>query len=798
MIQDLRFAVRLLAKNPGFAAAAVICLALGIGANSVVFSYIDGAITRPLPVRDAMGMVRLHGVANNEPRASLSYAEYLDFRNECRSFSGLFAVQRRGPILSGPGFDDATMTEVVSENYFTGFGVGAEAGAVFTPAAGGSSAEPVVVISYNLWRRRFGADPAVVGKTVRLGGRAFTVIGVARRGFRGSELWLDTDLWIPMASWEALSPGEWKVRRLRGIGVRGRLRPGVPVKQARAEVETVAARLAERYPESNRGRSATVLTEWQARTQAGKYLALALLGIVGMVLLIACANVANLLLARAYARRHEIAIRVAVGGSRAQLVRQFLAESAVLGALGAVVGLLLAMWAIRGLPALMLPPNGYLHNEFYLDTRVMAATIALSALTVLLFGLAPAIATARADVNAALKRGAGATRRRVRTRDALVALQVALSLVLLTGAGMFVRAYLNAANADLGFQRRGVLTMEISPPPRPSGVMAFYDELLARVRGLPGVRGAAVALRTPLAGHGGGMSSLVVIPGYEQPAAEGKLDIRYTAVGTDYFRVLGTRLLHGRVFGDHDHSQAPPVAIINETMARRFWPGQDPVGRHFLLGEKDHEIAGVVEDVRVNAIEESPQPYMYVPVKQSSHGSLTLMVETPGDPLALVNPVRAAMAGVDDRARATEISTISLLLKARLHFNRSGATVVTALGLVGLLLAAVGLYGVMSYNVTERRVEIGVRMALGAQYREALGMVLRRGLLLAGIGCAAGFAGALAGARTLAGMLYKVDPLDWQVYGAAVAVLLGVAALASYIPARRAARTDPNTVLRYE
>ncbi len=294
------------------------------------------------------------------------------------------------------------------------------------------------------------------------------------------------------------------------------------------------------------------------------------------------------------------------------------------------------------------------------------------------------------------------------------------------------------------------------------------------------------------------MSSQVTIPGYEPPVAEGRLDIRYTAIGTDYFRVLGTRLLRGRDFDGRDHAQSPPVVIINETMARRFWPDQDPVGRYFVLGQKDHEIVGVAQDVRINAIEEPPQPYMYVPIKQLSSGSLTLMVDAAGDALALANPVRAAMRDADDRARATQISTLALLVKARLHFNRGSAMVVTLLGLAGLLLAAVGLYGVMSYTVTERRAEIGVRMALGAQYRDALGMVLRRGLLLVSVGCAVGLAAALAASRALAGMLYKADALDFEVYGAALAVLFAVAALASYIPARRAARTDPNTVLRYE
>ncbi len=788
MWQDTRFAWRMLAKTPGFTTIAVLCLALGIGANSTVFSLIDGMSMRPLPVRNPAELVHLFLATDRDPLGELSYPDYLEFHDHAQTLAGLAVTQRRGPILTGNGFAESTMSNVVSENYFTVLGINAQLGRVFTERDKDSG--PVVVMSHNLWQRRFGADPSIVGKAVRLG-RAYTVIGVAPGGFRGVEPWIDTDFWIPMSFWDSSPDGERSQRRWRSFAAIGRLRPEVPVEQSRSEIAGIARNLERSYPEFNRGRRGVLYSALEFKLRRAGYASGVLMGIVALVVLIACANVANLLLARAGVRSREIGLRVALGAKRSRLVRQLLTESALIAVLGAVAGLLLAVWAIQLLPAAVNPPgDATTHYEFRMDSRVLAFTFSLSLVTVLIFGLFPAW---RASDHRHCK---GQTR----PHTLLVIGQLALSIVLLTGAGLLIRSFSNSLHMNLGFERKNVLVAAVSPPDAGQAQgREFYRQLIERVRARPGVREVTLALRPPLWGSEGGTAQGVEIPGRQLSAGEFTPQVKFNIVDRNYFRTLGIPLLKGRDFDGHDGPGTPKVVIVSETMARRFWPGEDPVGRFIHTMDNpagvDRQVIGVVGDARINSVQETAESYFYLPHTQSNRGML-LLAETTGDPLKLADIVRAEVVALDSSVPVLDVSTLGLLIRASTFEQETAVTVAGALGAIGLFLAAVGLYGVISYTVVQRTREIGIRMALGAQYSEAMALILRQGLCLATIGTGIGLIGALATTRLLEKSLYGVSPYDPLTFACVAALMLAVALAASYIPARRATKVDPVAALR--
>jgi putative ABC transport system permease protein len=777
-VRDLRFAARGSVKSPGFTAVSVLCLAVGIGANSTVFSLVDGYWTRPLPVRNPHELVYLYTATPRDAQSGVSYAEFLDYQAGARSFRGLLVTERRGGILSGNGFTDAVQSNVVSDSYFQVLGVGAQLGRVFAP--GDPAHGRVLVMSHNLWQRRFGGDPSIVGRTIRVNG-LYTVVGIAPKEFRGVELWRDSDVWIPESSWDP-SGEEAANRSYRSFTAMGRLGPGVTVEGARAELAGISTRLERDWPKFNKGCRAVLLTDSE-RLHAYK-LPYILMGIVGVVLLIACANVAGLLLARAGSRGQEIGMRLALGASRARLVSQFMAESALIGAAGAAAGLLLARGLIALLPSVIIPPGaGHTGYEFRLDARVLAFTLAVSLLTIVVFGLWPALRTSQP-----LSR----TPRRAWSRQVLVVMQMVLSIVLLAGAGLLVRTFVYCMNLDPGFTRADVLVADVAPPDKPAESRAFYQKLLDRARGIPGIVDATVALRPPLNGSGGGMAQNVTVRPGESPVR-----LKYTAVGLKYFRTLGIGLLRGRDFERHDDTDAEKVMIVNLTMARRYWPNENAIGKTVRL-DIERTIVGVVNDTRINSLDEPPEPYFYLPVAQTRFGSLYFIARTSVDPVRLARTVRREVAAIDSGVPVLEITSMKLLVRSSVYEQQVSATIVGSLGLAGLLLAAIGLYCVVSYTVASRTREIGIRMALGAQRRDAMLLILRQAVVLAAAGIAIGLVCALFAARLLQGMLYGVSTRDPATFAAVVGLMLVVALAASFVPARRATKIDPTVALRYE
>ncbi|MGC4052669.1 MAG: ABC transporter permease [Paludibaculum sp.] len=799
-LQDIRYAVRQLRRAPGFTTVAVLCLAVGIGVNSTMFSLADGMWLRPLPVKDPRGLVYLSMATDRDAFDGVSFPEYEDFRDQSKTLAGLTVTQRRGPVLTGEGFADSTMSNVVSEDYFTVLGVGAQVGRVFSEHV--REPGPVVVMSDNLWHRRFGGDPSIVGKPVHLG-RLYTVVGIAPKGFHGIEPWIDSDFWIPMSSWDPSQGGERAQRESRSFTALGRLRPDVSLSQARAEIEGIARNLERAYPRWNQGRHGVLYSSLEYGLRSAGTMGGVLLGIVALVLLIACANVANLLLARAGVRAREIGIRLAIGAGRARIVRQLLTESLLIATLGAAAGLLLARWLILALPSVITPPgDSSTHFDFRMDTRVLALTLAVSLVTVLAFGLFPALRASRVGVIPVLKGADPTSLGRSRSRGLLVVFQVALSMLLLTAAGLLVRTFVYSMHLDLGFQRKSVLVADILPGGPRAQVRASYAQILEQMRAAPGVRHATLAMHPPLWNSEGGTAMHIRIPGRATPSGAQDPPVKYNVIDQDYFRTLGISLLRGRDFSSADNPEAPPVVIVSETMARRLWPETDALGQFLhLTGDAEgmnRRVVGIVRDVRINSILETPEPYFYLPYVQSNHESILLLVETTGDPLRLAGPLRNVVTGVDRRAPVLSLSTLGLVVRSSMYEQEAAATLVGGLGLIALLLTAIGLYGVISYTMVQRTREIGIRMAIGAQRGDALRLVLRQGLHLACFGIAAGLLAALAAGPLFASLLYGVSPRDPLTFAAVALLMLAVALAASFVPARRATRIDPLLAVRHE
>jgi putative ABC transport system permease protein len=857
MFQSLRYGVRMLLKHPGFTCVAALALALGIGANTAIFSLIDVVLLKLLPVNNPERLVMLGRARDGRTNTQFPYRTYKQIRDQNEVLSGLLAYH---PLRLTVSVDNqpepAVAGQLVSGNYYSVLGVNAALGRTIAPDDDRAPGEsPVCVISHNYWRRRFAGDPAVIGKTIHIGGSPFIIIGVTPPEFFGLEVGSSMDISVPLMMQQQVMPGIGSYVDGAGpnsfFNVMGRLRPGVTMPQAQAGLSVLYRQLCAEYAASNWGFKFTPypwLEEKMVFESGGQGLSglrrqfsrplLALMIVVALVLAVACANVAGLLLARAVARRKEIAIRLALGVGRLRLVRQLLIESVLLSSLGALLGLLFAYWGTRLLLPLLSQGEIPVRLNLNPDVRVLGFTIAAAALTGVLFGLAPAFLATRVDMNSALKNeasGLSGHGAHLTFGKMFVVFQVALSLLLLIGAGLFVRSLQKLQQVDAGFARENVLVMKLEPlgsDSKSPQLAARYGEFLNRVEALPGVRLASLVGYSPMSrrewlvmGQTPETSNPMTIQGYTpQPGEE--MIIPWMQVYPNSFAALGIPLVAGRDFGSQDSVQwrpanicppsarAPQVGIINESMARRFFGNENPIGRRFGFSnsvgrcsgasEPDPagqiEIIGVVRDVKYAGLRNEGRAMFYLPYYQATtgRGQMTLVVRTVGDPTSVAAAVRREARAMDPAAPMFEVETLTTQIAASLQRERLLATLSSGFGLLALLLSCLGLYGILSYAVARRTNEIGVRMALGADRRDVLWLVLSDALRLVLIGAALGVPAALAASRLVASQLFGISAADPGAIVAATLALLAVAAVACYLPARRATRVDPLVALRCE
>jgi putative ABC transport system permease protein len=796
--QDIRYAIRLLVKQPAITAIAVLTLALGIGANTAIFSAVNAVLLRPLPYPQPERVMMLwekrpaEGVFDNV----VSPADFLDWAKMQSSFESIAAITSVATDLTGAGDPVRVFSGAVSPSFFEVFGTRPALGRTFRTDEAESGRDRVVIIGHRLWQERFGSDQAIVGKTLSLSGVPHEVIGVLPRSFEFPD---DTlDLWVPMA----FAAGDEPSRTSHFLQVYGRLKPSVTLEQARTDMDRIGGQLQQQYPEANRNHGAHVTSMASYVKTPVRAPLLLLLTAVGFVLLIACVNVANLLLAKAAARRREMAVRAAVGAARVRLAGQMITESLVLALLGGTAGLLVGWWAIGALRQMTpetIPVLGLAH--FALEPRVLAFTFAVSVVTGLVFGVLPAWHLASQDVSDTLRdagRGAGSVRRKLRV--ALVISEIALASLLLVAAGLTIRSFKSLLDTDAGFRADGVLTFNIALPQSryrtTEEQLAAFERIGDRLRTLPGVTVVGATTHLPLSGADSRRG--VGIEGRE-PTPDTPTRAHPRAVTTEYFRAMGITVKEGRGFTSNDHATAPPVVVVNETMARRYWPGSSPVGKRVTLGGTQvwREVVGVVADVRHWGVDATVNPEMYFPqVQLPFSSSMSFVVRTGTNPVSLAAPAREQVREVDANLPLSSVETMEQVAALSMASRRVGMLLLSVFGLLALTLAAAGIYGVMSHLVALRRAEIGIRMTLGASPSTVMGLVLKEGLLQTAAGLAIGVAGGVLAMKTFRTMLFEIHPADPVTIAVVTVLLLATAALACIVPARRAMRVDPVEALR--
>jgi predicted permease len=810
LLQDIRFGLRLLRRNPGFSSIAILCLALGIGANTAVLSWIEGVMLRPYPVvQDEDSIFVIAGTAPEATKGTdISWPDFKDFERNATTIQAFIADRINSAVV---GLVDQKAERapgsLVSANYFDALGVKPVLGRGFEPGEDiGRNAHPVVVISYQLWQRKFANDPSALGSTIRLNGVLHTIVGVAPEGFYGTFVGYQFQFWVPASMQGAFDPAGYKLEDRGARWIEGfvRVKPGVSRAQAQTELSAIAERLQTQFPSTNRGRGVMLKPLWQSpfnpMDALVPTLTIALVG-VAAVLLISCANVGNLLLLKSVARRRELTIRLAVGAGRGRLVRQMLTEAIILSSIAGVCGLVAAYWA-RGALVFVFPPRGTtpLRLPADLDVRVLLLSVGIAFVATLLFGLIPAILASKADLVGGLKTdsaGAVGGRARARVRATLVFAQVAVSFVLIVGAGLVVESLYHMRTKNPGFDADRVLVTNIDLAAADydiGGANVFRDRLVEQIDSLPGVEATAFVGGPPFA-YAGGASALVAVDGYQiQPGEAPTVD--YTQIGPGYLRTLGIPLMAGREFTGDDNETSDPVAIVNEPMAGRYWKGRDPVGSRLLVGGRPVRVVGVAKLSKYRDLMESATPFFYVPLRQTSARGQTLMIRTTLAPSVMATALAAEVRALDASLTPGQVMTMREQINRMNQSTAMAVRLLTAFGAVALILAAIGLYGVMAFSVTQNARELALRLALGADPSSLLRRVLGGGMLLTAGGMACGAAAAIALTRLLGTLLFEVSPRDPATFAMAFATMAMASAAACLLPALRATRTDPVAALR--
>lgn len=810
LLQDLRSAVRGFLRSPRFTLVAVLTLALGIGATSSIFSVVNGVVLRPLPYPDSDRLVRLYATHPGDDRSVASGPDFIDWREGSETFEVMAAYRWMNFNLSEGDWPVRLSGISATPDLFSVFAVDALLGRTLSPEIDVPGAARAVVLEYGLWESRFGADPAVLGRQVTISGDPFIIVGVMPAGFDfpgGSQLWISARYRVPEPYYDR-GEGLAEVRDVKYLNVVGRLKPGVSLREARAEMRLISERLADAYPDSNRNQGINLLTLRESVVGSVRPLLLVLLGAVGFVLLIACANVANLLLARASGREREIAVRMALGASRSRILRQLLTESVLLALLGGFAGFLLALWGTSGLLALA-PESTPRLADVTTDLWVLAFTITVALATGVAFGLTPAFHLFRQSLQGPMQAGAGrqtASRGRRRLRKGLVVCEMTVTLLLLVGAGLMVRTLLTLSNVDPGFDHENTLRAHLELPKSKYGenaqLIAFYRQTLEQVQALPGVRSTGFILSLPI---GGAVTSGRSFAIEGRPLVEGEEPVTgYQVASPDYFATLRIPLLQGRLFTEADDENAPSVVLVNQALADRYWRGEDPVGQRMTLDDPESEdidwatIVGIVGDTRYGGLDADPRPEVYRPYSQAPPPFMTLVVRAERDLAGLSSAIRNAVMEVDPEQPVFGLATMEDVLSASISRRRFGMFLFGLFAAAAIVMAAVGLYGVLAFSVAQRTNEIGIRIALGARPQRVVAHIVREGLWLGLAGLASGALAALALTRLMSGLIFGVGATDPIAFGLAAVLLTVIALLASYVPARRAAGVNPVVALKQQ